>query len=198
MRRAYLSIHSAAAYALIGLGVSFLSACQTAPQAKVLPPCQPPLPLESDAQAILQLSGRISINAQALPGQAGPSLISPFVLQGNAEQGRIDLQSPTGSLLAILRWQPQGASIEQAGQAPLLYPDLPSMLQAALGKNSPSPAQLFAWLQGKTGQEEGPEEGQAGDWRVDNRQFASKGLISAERLSPLPRTTVRIKLDTAP
>lgn len=142
----------------------------------------------------LQLSGRISINTDPLPGQTGQYLVSQFVLQGNAEQGRIDLQSPTGNLLAILRWQERGASIEQAGQAPVLYPDLSSMLQAALGKNSPSPALLFAWLQGKTA----PEPAQLSDWRVDQRQFASKGLITAERLHPLPRTTVRIKLDEAP
>ena len=144
--------------------------------------------------ASLQVSGRISINTAPLPGQAGQYFVSQFALQGNAEQGRIDLQSPTGNLLAILRWQAQSASIEQAGQAPLLYPDLSSMLQAALGKNSPSPALLFAWLQGRVAS----EPSQPADWRVDNSQFASKGLITAERLQPLPRTLVRIKLDETP
>ena len=68
------------------------------------------------------------------------------------------------------------------------------MLQAALGKNSPSPALLFAWLQGKAAS----EPSQLSNWRVDNSQFASKGLITAERLQPLPRTLVRIKLDATP
>ncbi len=160
-----------------------------------LPATQAPTaaPLISTSPS-LQVSGRISINTDSLPGQTGQHFVSPFTLQGHAEQGRIDLQSPTGNLLAVLRWQKQGASIEQAGQAPLLYPDLSSMLQAALGKNSPSPALLFAWLQGKAAS----EPSQLSDWRVDNSQFASKGLITAERLQPLPRTLVRIKLDATP
>jgi hypothetical protein len=147
--------------------------------------------------AVLQVSGRISIESAPLPGQntqSGHYFMAPFSLQGNAEQGRIDLQSPTGNLLAVLRWQKGSASIEQAGKAPLLYPDLPTMLAVALGENSPSPALLFAWLQGLSSAEAGAHP----DWLVDSSQFAAKGLISAERLQPLPRTKVRIKLDQTP
>ena len=175
--------YSALALALLAA----LSACNQLP---TRPPAESSAAIGTETPALLQVAGRISISTTPLPGQSGQYFVSQFSLAGNAQQGRIDLQSPTGNLLAVLRWQAQGASMEQAGQAPLLYPDLPSMLQAALGKNSPSPVQLFAWLQGQTGQHP--------DWRVDTSQFASKGLISAERAAPLPRTTVRIKLDETP
>lgn len=181
-----------------GLVLAFigsLSACSHAPRTAA--PSGVPSALASQS---LQISGRISINADSLPGQAGQYFVSQFVLQGSAERGSIQLQSPTGNLLAVLQWQEgqeqqeSGASLEQAGHAPILYPDLSSMLQAVLGKHSPTPALLFAWLQGQAM----PKQVQPDDWRVDNSQFASKGLIVAERLQPLPRTTVRIKLDPTP
>lgn len=179
----------ARAYAIGGLGALLLSACQTAPPAALEPPSQPPLSLPRDAQAqpVLQLSGRISLSTTPLPGQAAQFFISAFRLSGQIKQGELALQSPTGSLLAVLHWQPGSARIEQAGKADLHYTNLQAMLQAVLGENSPAPELLFTWLQGQNGQH--PE------WRVDNSQFASKGLITAERSHPLPRTQVRIKLD---
>jgi len=190
--------HSRFSLALALLSLGLLAACQSAPKPLPTPTLLPPTvrAAPQPAPADLQLSGRISVQTGALPGQAAQFFLTQFSLQGRLEQGQLDLQTPTGNLLAVLRWQPGGAQLEQAGKPSVHYPDLRALLRAVMGDNSPEPALLFAWLQGQTGEPGQPEHlGQPPDWQVDSRQFASKGLLTAVRLQPLPRTQVRIKLD---
>ena len=138
----------------------------------------------------MAVAGRISLSTEPMPGQAAQHFIAPFRLQGTSTQGQIDLQTPTGTLLAVLRWQSGSATLSQAGQADRHYADLPALLRAVMGPAAPEPALLFAWLQGQNGSHP--------DWQVDLSQYASAQLIVAQRLQPLPRAQVRIKLNHTP
>ena len=173
---------------------TLLTACQTAPQTQAQTQTQTsPAQTENHANAAvaeMAVTGRISLSTEPLPGQSAQAFMAPFRLQGSSVQGQIDLQTPTGSLLAVLRWQPGSATLSQAGQADTHYADLPALLRVVMGPAAPEPALLFAWLQGQNGSHP--------DWQVDFSQYASARRIVAQRLQPLPRAQVRIKLDHTP
>ena len=164
--------------------LGLLAACQNAPHTP------PPIStaLDTGAASDIAVTGRISLSTEPLPGQSAQAFIAQFHLQGSSAQGQITLQTPTGNLLAVLHWQPGSATLSQAGQADQPYADLPTLLRAVMGPAAPEPALLLAWLQGQSGSHP--------DWQVDLGQYASAGLIVAQCLQPLPRTHIRIKLDS--
>lgn len=170
---------------LLGLlSSALLLGCQTTPTPRPPPPELASLPTSAQSY-----SGRISMQSEALPGQrTGSSWMAQFTLHGSPAAGQLELLAPTGSILAQLRWSPDWAQWQSQGQT-RYYSSVEALMQAALDGNSLPPDLLFAWLAG--------EAASTPDWRIDLSQYEQR-LIRAERLQPLPRTQVRIKLDPAP
>ncbi len=163
-----MSLRRRAALAALLAASALLAACAHHPPATPTP----------DAQA---WQGRLSLTVASEPPQA---LHAQFTLQGHAEAGRLSLDSPLGSTLAVLQWQPGQAELLQGGQA-RQYDSLDALAQEATGAALPLAA-LFDWLQGR----DTPAPG----WQADLGQI-SHGRLSARRLMPLPEAELRVILD---
>lgn len=112
------------------------------------------------------------------------SFSAAFELQGDARQGSLELLNPLGSVIAQLRWNPQGAQLQQGDQI-RTSDSLEVLLRELIGSDIPVTA-LFDWLNGK--------ETQATGWQVDLSRLQD-GRISARREVPAPAATLRIVLD---
>ena len=151
--------------------VLFMSGCAT-----------PRLPSsDSAADNASFWSGRMAIQVIKEPPE---SMSASFELQGSAERGDMLLLSPIGTTLARLAWSPDMAQLTQ-GEKTLESPSLQSLATRLTGTELPIAA-LFDWLAGRTAEAPG--------WQVNLSQHA-QGRLSAERLSPAPRTVLRIVLD---
>jgi outer membrane lipoprotein LolB len=162
--------------------VALLAGCATPPQAP-------------DAT----LSGRLQIKVAARDAQAAQSHSAAFELSGDEQQGQMRLLSPLGTQVALARWSPSGASLQDA-QGTREFTALAEMADAALGEPVPLNA-LLHWLQGRPWPgaphqplpSSGPGFVQLG-WAVDLAQWAEGALVDARRLDP-PGVSVRAKLD---
>ena len=139
---------------------------------------QPPRPAASAQET---WSGRLALQVDDPSAQ---SFSASFDLRGSPEAGELSLYSPFGSVLARLTWTHDLARLEQNG-AVRQSPSLQDLLQEITGSHLPVAA-LFDWLQGRSTSAEG--------WQAD-LGAARQGRIVAQRLQPLPRTTLRILLD---
>lgn len=145
------------------------------------------------------LSGRLQIKVAARDAQPAQSHSAAFELSGDEHQGQMRLLSPLGTQVALARWSPAGASL-QDGQGSREFTALAEMADAALGEPVPLNA-LLHWLQGRPwpGAPHQPLPGgspgfvQLG-WAVDLAQWAEGALVDARRLDP-PGVSVRAKLD---
>jgi outer membrane lipoprotein LolB len=156
---------------------------------------QPPAPAATGTL----VSGRLAVRAESTDGAAPRSLTAAFELQGTAQQGRLDLSTPLGSLLARAHWAPdQVVLTTPEGEA--RFADLDGLSREVLGESVPIAA-LFDWLQGRPWPQapslptQAPEPSgfrQLG-WRVDLARF-NDAFVQAER-ERLPLVTVRAKLD---
>lgn len=125
--------------------------------------------------------GRISVSVQNNPPTA---MSAGFSLRGNAVQGELDLYSPLGTTLASLQWNPQSVRLVQ-GQTPEHFESLDQLTEKTTGAPLPIEA-IFGWLQGRPLSAQG--------WQADLTD-ASQGRLTAQRITPLPEVTLRIKLD---
>ena len=145
------------------------------------------------------LSGRLTVRVDATPSQDARSMTAAFELQGNAEQGRLDLSTPLGTVLARARWAPgQVALVTSQGET--RFADLDALTHEVLGESVPLAA-LFDWLSGRPWpgapsvpitSPTGPGFVQLG-WAVSLARF-QEGWIAARR-EQAPVVTVRAKLD---
>ena len=126
-------------------------------------------------------AGRISLQIQSEPAQ---SFFAGFELKGQADNGELTLTSPLGSILAIMRWTPLDATLEQGGSIKR-FASTDELLAQTTGAAVPVSA-LFDWLGGKNT----PTPG----WTADLSQQGS-GRITAQRTDPLPSANLRIVLD---
>lgn len=162
-----------------------------------LPPSTRPQTASGVNEARAPLRGKLSVQVPAHGLQRAQGGSAEFELRGDATEGRLELSSPLGSLIARAQWSPQGVQLELPGQQQQ-FDDLDAMTRALLGEAIPVQA-LFAWLQGRASEGldwqplPAPEQGfvQLG-WRVDLSRQA-QGLLQASRLGE-PATTLRIKL----
>ena len=84
-----------------------LAGCAHAPSAPEPPASQP-------AQAGRRFwQGRLALQVESEPPQ---SYAASFTLSGTPEAGELHLTSPVGSTLALMRWQPGQASLQQGAQ----------------------------------------------------------------------------------
>ncbi len=125
--------------------------------------------------------GRIAVKVQTAPPQA---FSANFDIVGDARQGQMELSTPLGTTLALLRWSPQNAVLQTTG-APQTFASIGELMQAAIGVELPVEA-LFQWLHGQDARSVG--------WSTDLSQFAS-GRLAAQRSSPQPLVDLKIVLD---
>ena len=126
-------------------------------------------------------TGRISLQIQSEPPQA---FFTGFELMGQAERGELTLTSPIGSVLGVMRWSPDEATLESAGEIKR-FASVDALLQHTTGAAVPM-AGLFDWLAGKDTSISG--------WTADLSK-RDTGRIDATRTDPAPQTRLRIVLD---
>lgn len=141
----------------------------------------------SDAPLTRKFSGKLSVQ---IPPQAGQRVAQggsgSFELLGDAGQGALELSTPTGSLLARVRWTPTSVSLEQP-QEQRSYDNLDALTLELLGESVPVAA-LFDWLRGQpwagaaTQALQPPAVGfeQLG-WRVETDRLAEGLLIATQQ-----------------
>lgn len=145
------------------------------------------------------LSGRLAVKVDAAQGVAARSLSAAFELQGNADNGRLDLVSPLGSVLAQARWSPERVVlVTPKGES--RFTDLDALTREVLGEPLPVVA-LFDWLRGRpwpgaasaaTSPPAEPGFAQLG-WTVNLARF-DEAWVEAKR-EQAPVVNVRAKLD---
>ena len=126
-------------------------------------------------------TGRISLQIQSEPPQ---DFFTGFELKGQTERGELILTSPFGSVLGVMRWSSDEATLESAGEVKR-FASVDALLQHTTGAAVPM-AGLFDWLAGKDTSISG--------WTAD---FSKRdtGRIDATRTDPAPQTRLRIVLD---
>lgn len=145
------------------------------------------------------LSGRLSVRVEGLDGAAARSLSASFELQGDAQNGRLDLATPLGTMLAQARWAPRHVVLATP-QGESTFDDLDALTREVLGESVPVIA-LFDWLRGRPWPgaastalvpATGPGFLQLG-WAISLARF-DKAAITAQR-EQAPTVTVRAQLD---
>lgn len=126
-------------------------------------------------------SGRISLQTDSDPPQA---FFAGFELTGQPSRGELSLLSPIGNVLGVVRWSPDGATL-QMGNDVKRYDSVETLLEQVTGAALPLDA-LFDWLSGKNTSLKG--------WIADLSRQA-EGRIEATRSDPAPTTRLRVVLD---
>jgi outer membrane lipoprotein LolB len=168
------------------LVVALLSGCAVAPRS-------------NPALAGEPLSGRLSVRVEGLDGAAARSLSAAFELQGNAQNGSLNLATPLGTVLAQARWAP-GLVVLATPQGQSNFTDLDALTREVLGESVPLAA-LFDWLRGRpwpgaasTALVPATEPGfQQLGWAISLARF-DEAWVAAQR-EQAPAVTVRAKLD---
>lgn len=147
MQASSTGLRSWAAATLLATLLAALGACAHEPR-------QPGMtdpsgtPAATGAPLTRQFSGKLSVQ---IPPQAGQRVAQggsgSFELLGDASQGLLELSTPTGSLLARVRWTPTSVSLEQP-QEQRSYGSLDALTLELLGESVPVAA-LFDWLRGQ-------------------------------------------------
>ncbi|MEO8297688.1 MAG: lipoprotein insertase outer membrane protein LolB [Burkholderiales bacterium] len=141
-------------------------------------------------------SGRLALRIE---GDAQRSFSADFELEGRPEAGRLTLNSPLGTRLALAQWQPGRVWLSN-GDGVHEFDSLDALGEAALGERIPLVA-LYDWLAGRPwpgAPSQGlttPAEGfrQLG-WEVRLAGYP-QGLLVATRLAP-PVVSLRAKIDS--
>lgn len=158
-------------------------------------PTRPPI----DDPAARHYSGRLAVR---VAGDDSRSFSAGFELHGTPEQGRIALNSPLGLRLGEAAWRADRATLH-GPDGTREFDSLESLSEELFGDSIPIEA-LFDWLAGRPYPEVAsrPFDGTAEQgfrqlgWDVRTTRLPTDGLLIAERRTPEPVVTVRIKLDT--
>jgi len=145
------------------------------------------------------LAGRLTVKVDPTPSSPSRNVAATFDLQGSPEQGRLDLSTPLGTVLAQAKWAPGKVALVTS-QGETRFANLDELAREVLGESVPVAA-LFDWLRGRPwpGAPSTPtaapaEKGfQQLGWVVSLAHF-DEGLIAAKR-DQAPTVTVRAKLD---
>lgn len=125
-------------------------------------------------------SGRIALQVE---GDASQSFAALFELEGEESQGQLTLFSPLGTTLGQLRWEAGSASL-QTGQQIQRSESLDALVVQLTGAALPVQA-IFHWLKGT--------QAEAPGW-VSDLSARDQGRITAQRILPEPKATLRISL----
>lgn len=123
-------------------------------------------------------SGRMALTVHSEPPQ---SYSAGFELRGAPTAGELQLSSPLGTVLASVRWSPQGAELRQGTQ--VTRRSSLDELTTDLGGTPLPVAALFGWLQGQAADASG--------WSADLSRHPD-GRVVARRLQPLPTAELRL------
>jgi outer membrane lipoprotein LolB len=154
------------------------------------------LPTGQDPGSLARHStGRLALRVD---GDAARSMSAGFELRGDAQSGLLALSTPLGTQLARATWQAGRIELD-TGDSVRRYHSLDELSEDAFGQALPMAA-LFDWLKGRawagapyTSLADEPGYLQLG-WEVRLGRLGD-GLIVANRLTPAPAISVRIKLD---
>jgi outer membrane lipoprotein LolB len=150
-------------------------------------------------EGVEALSGRMTVRVDATGSTEARNVSANFELQGDAQQGRLDLSTPLGTTLAQAQWMPGRVALITS-QGEKRFATLDELTRDMLGESVPVAA-LFDWLRGRpwpgamsTPMVPPAERGFAQlGWAVSLARFA-EGWIAARR-DQAPAVTVRAKLD---
>lgn len=160
---------------------ALLAGCASTPQ-------RPP---DAGAAAV---SGRLSVQVEAHGKQAARSVNADFDLQGNAEQGELQLATPMGTVLAQARWRPGEVWLKQS-DGERRFANLTALADEVLGEPLPLGA-LLDWVRGRpwngAPSAQRPNGFEQLGWTIDLAQWP-QGLVVARRAAA-PTVTVKAKL----
>ncbi|HEX6361446.1 MAG TPA: lipoprotein insertase outer membrane protein LolB, partial [Albitalea sp.] len=106
------------------LAAALLAGCAT-----VRPPQPPAAPADS-------LAGRMTVQVAATPTAEARNVTATFDLQGSPEQGRLDLATPLGTVLAQARWSPGRVALVTP-QGETRFDSLDDLTREVLGESLP-------------------------------------------------------------
>lgn len=161
--------------------------------------CATRSPAPTPAAPADAIAGRMTVRVEATPRSEARNVTATFDLQGSPQEGKLDLSTPLGTVLAQARWSPGKVALVTS-QGETRFANLDELTREVLGESLPVAA-LFDWLRGRpwpgapsapfsTSNDKGFK--QLG-WDVSLVRF-DEGLISARR-DQAPAVTVRAKLD---
>lgn len=169
---------------LLAAAVAALTACA----APLMPPPAQPTASAEAAPLVTRWTGHLSLRLQAFGAEPARGVSLTFDLQGQPDTGALDLSTPLGTLVASVRWTPQGASLYTADGAQA-FDTLDELVARVMGEPLPVRS-LMHWLQAP------PGEFEAADWRVDTRGSADGVIVAHRTASPTVRgATLKIRLD---
>lgn len=149
-----------------------------------LPACAlfPSPPQQATLKTTGQWEGRLSLKVLQQP----PEQFSVnFKLNGLPQAGELHLYSALGNTLAVARWTPQHAQMQQ-GQDVQTFESMEALTKTITGAALPVPA-LMAWLD-----QDGPE---LAGWSFKSESTAGGRRIYAQRQFPLPALQLTLLLD---
>ena len=129
--------------------------------------------------------GRLTLRVAKNPPE---QFSTAFEMTGRPEKGQLSLLSPLGTTLAMVRWNPQGASLQQ-GSDVQNFVSMDELTLRLTGAALPLP-QLMAWLD-RTGP---PVNG----WQINAQALPSGRRVMADRQQPLPALQLTVLLDPNP
>ena len=162
-------------YGIAGLLLIHLSACT-------------PTQLRT-ADAPMYFAGRLSLVQDPAPDdlhQQPQSWSAHFELAGTPEKGNLLLYTPVGTTVAKVTWRTQQAIVQTADDLQY-FANLDELTSTYFKQNIPVAA-LFDWLRGK------PPQQEVTGWHID-LSASERGIIKAERTTPLPRVQLRLVVD---
>jgi outer membrane lipoprotein LolB len=154
-----------------------LTACSHAPRHVAVDP--------TNTEAIGHWEGRLTLRVAKNPPE---QFSAAFEMTGRPEQGQLSFLSPLGTTMAMVRWNPQGASLQQ-GSDLQNFVSMDELTLRLTGAALPLP-QLMAWLD-RTGP---PVNG----WQINAQASKSGRRVLADRQQPMPALQLTVLLDPNP
>ena len=136
----------------------------------------------SSATLMGHWEGRLTMRVAKNPPE---QFSTAFEMSGHAEQGQLQLLSPLGTTLAVVRWTPQGASLQQSNDIQQ-FASMDELTQSLTGAALPLP-QLLIWLD-----RAGPA---VAGWQIKAEVLKNGRRVLAERQQPLPALQLTLLLD---
>lgn len=146
---------------------------------------QPPRQAENNIPGSVPIAhweGRLTMRIVKNPPE---QFSTAFEMSGHAEQGQLQLLSPLGTTLAVVRWNPQGASLQQGSEIQQ-FASMDDLTQRLTGAALPLP-QLMTWLD-----RAGPS---VAGWQIKAEVLKSGRRVWAERQQPQPALQLTLLLD---
>jgi len=161
-------------HALSAVMLVLLSAC-----------AHPPRQAASSTSSVALMGhweGRLTMRVAKNPPEQFSTAVE---MSGHAEQGQLQLLSPLGTTLAVVRWNPQGASLQQSNDIQQ-FASMDELTQGLTGAALPLP-QLLIWLD-----RAGPA---VAGWQIKAEVLKNGRRVLAERQQPLPALQLTLLLD---